>query len=80
MNMRWKLNDVTYKNNSSITYSMNNTIYKNNSDTIFKAALSKTLLWIDVTFIDCAISYLFSNLECVAIFINNLKTFCLSNN
>lgn len=37
-------NDVTSKDNSSITYSMNNTIYKNNSDTIFKAALSKTLL------------------------------------
>lgn len=75
-------NDVTSKDNSSITYSMNNTIYKNNSDTIFKAALSKTLLCFYglmlLALIVLLVSYLFSNLEYVTIWINNSKIFCLS--
>jgi hypothetical protein len=72
-------NDVALKDDASITYSMNNVSYKKNSDKICKAALSKTLLcfyggMLLVLIVLLVIHYL--NLECVTLWLHNLRIFC----
>ena len=76
-------NDVALKDDTSITYSMDNASYKKSSDTICKVALSKTLLcfyggMLFALIVVLLAIYVLSNLECVTLWVNNLKIFCFS--